>query len=477
MIEHGAFTIAGIQDVAATVIQAAWRGYRLRQSFKGQKELLILHEKKRKQLRKRPDGLGTTEASSVYTSRDSEHEDKEGQLTSQLENENRLFDSFIASNPYEENNSRFFSGDLNFTEKQDSFEEERSSDISRSRRANNSYSSRDRFPDLIQDERFGNNDVERRHLQQSRGYEENIGLDLHGSDEVNLRNLVYHSTSFENKSMDGVKERESADIRNSKLHQNNLISDRRLVENHRSDENIVEQSTCESEGSKSNGGLSDTTGQSRQSQRGEIKRSSHYAIQQAFDNSSASEETRNGINDVDNTSGGLEKGSREAQVSDVEKNRPDALQAKKKLPKEDRLIENIKHQSPSKQRGISVISTGSSCDSVSPLKPWQIYKRDRQRAVLVRRKIESAIVIQRAFRKHLLKTGSNSPEKDASQKDDLKENNDQVMIEEIAALVIQLNWREYVKKKLLKQRREESRKKEREDAMLEVKKEREDRRY
>ncbi len=53
MIEHSAFTIAGIQDEAAIVIQAAWRGYRLRQSFQDQKQLLILHEKRRKQVRKR----------------------------------------------------------------------------------------------------------------------------------------------------------------------------------------------------------------------------------------------------------------------------------------------------------------------------------------------------------------------------------------------------------------------------------------
>lgn len=48
MIEQGALTINGIQDIAATTIQKCWRGYAVRKAFTNRKPLLIEHDEKLK---------------------------------------------------------------------------------------------------------------------------------------------------------------------------------------------------------------------------------------------------------------------------------------------------------------------------------------------------------------------------------------------------------------------------------------------
>ena len=45
MIEQGALTINGIQDIAATTIQKCWRGYNVRKGFEDRKPLLVRHNK------------------------------------------------------------------------------------------------------------------------------------------------------------------------------------------------------------------------------------------------------------------------------------------------------------------------------------------------------------------------------------------------------------------------------------------------
>lgn len=45
MIEQGALTINGIQDIAATTIQKCWRGYQVRKGFEDRKPLLVKHKK------------------------------------------------------------------------------------------------------------------------------------------------------------------------------------------------------------------------------------------------------------------------------------------------------------------------------------------------------------------------------------------------------------------------------------------------
>ncbi|NXW34559.1 INVS protein, partial [Phaetusa simplex] len=48
MLEHGALSIAAIQDIAAFKIQAVYKGYKVRQAFQERKNLLMKHEQLRK---------------------------------------------------------------------------------------------------------------------------------------------------------------------------------------------------------------------------------------------------------------------------------------------------------------------------------------------------------------------------------------------------------------------------------------------
>ncbi|XP_036593531.1 inversin [Trichosurus vulpecula] len=48
MLEHGALSIAAIQDIAASKIQAVYKGYKVRKAFQDRKNLLMKHEQLRK---------------------------------------------------------------------------------------------------------------------------------------------------------------------------------------------------------------------------------------------------------------------------------------------------------------------------------------------------------------------------------------------------------------------------------------------
>ncbi|KAL7976889.1 hypothetical protein Chor_008838 [Crotalus horridus] len=48
MLEHGALSIAAIQDIAAVKIQAVYKGYRVRKAFQDRKNLLMKHDQLRK---------------------------------------------------------------------------------------------------------------------------------------------------------------------------------------------------------------------------------------------------------------------------------------------------------------------------------------------------------------------------------------------------------------------------------------------
>ncbi|XP_070691442.1 inversin [Pempheris klunzingeri] len=53
MLEHGALSIAAIQDIAAAFIQAVYKGYTVRKAFRERKQLLMRHEQLRKDAAKK----------------------------------------------------------------------------------------------------------------------------------------------------------------------------------------------------------------------------------------------------------------------------------------------------------------------------------------------------------------------------------------------------------------------------------------
>ncbi|KAJ8290991.1 hypothetical protein GJAV_G00020020 [Gymnothorax javanicus] len=53
MLEHGALSIAAIQDIAASTIQAVYKGYKVRKAFRERKKLLMRHEQLRKDAAKK----------------------------------------------------------------------------------------------------------------------------------------------------------------------------------------------------------------------------------------------------------------------------------------------------------------------------------------------------------------------------------------------------------------------------------------
>ncbi|XP_016528937.1 inversin isoform X2 [Poecilia formosa] len=53
MLEHGALSIAAIQDIAAATIQAVYKGYTVRKAFRERKQLLMRHEQLRKDAAKK----------------------------------------------------------------------------------------------------------------------------------------------------------------------------------------------------------------------------------------------------------------------------------------------------------------------------------------------------------------------------------------------------------------------------------------
>ncbi|KAL4617062.1 inversin [Arapaima gigas] len=53
MLEHGALSIAAIQDIAASTIQAVYKGYKVRKTFRERKNLLMRHEQLRRDAAKK----------------------------------------------------------------------------------------------------------------------------------------------------------------------------------------------------------------------------------------------------------------------------------------------------------------------------------------------------------------------------------------------------------------------------------------
>ncbi|XP_012557209.1 inversin-B [Hydra vulgaris] len=132
------------------------------------------------------------------------------------------------------------------------------------------------------------------------------------------------------------------------------------------------------------------------------------------------------------------------------------------------LNKNISSQDTSSSKNSSVFFLCCTNDVNSP---WSKFKRDQQRITMIRNKIDAAVKIQRFYRKFAKKTNDNVERKDVetsvmnkhieplncimvsnsgssvfTENEDVS-NDDNLY--EVAALVIQLAWREYLKKQLM----------------------------
>ncbi len=160
--------------------------------------------------------------------------------------------------------------------------------------------------------------------------------------------------------------------------------------------------------------------------------------------------------------------------SDNDETNADTAKFNSKIVKKNKEVTNSKLKSDRKTKQNVVLNeidktvsfaTTNTDNSDSCLKPWQIYEREQKRAKLVRLKIESAVIIQRAFRNHLVKNRKSFCDNSVTEieKSEEKEGKDKHVFEEIAALVIQLHWRSYLRNRLVKERVKDYEKKEKED--------------
>ncbi|KAM9387734.1 inversin [Phaethornis superciliosus] len=123
MLEHGALSIAAIQDIAAFKIQAVYKGYKVRKAFQERKNLLMKHEqlrkdaaaKKREEESKRKEarlqkGVQNVEQSRVRVQQNPANREKTTSisqlLNKQIETQNKRPHSLNASQIQPERNSR-----------------------------------------------------------------------------------------------------------------------------------------------------------------------------------------------------------------------------------------------------------------------------------------------------------------------------------------------------------------------------------
>ena len=98
--------------------------------------------------------------------------------------------------------------------------------------------------------------------------------------------------------------------------------------------------------------------------------------------------------------------------------------------------------------------TAKDKQNISAMKPWQVYKQEQERVALIRLKTRAAIIIQRAFRQYLERNRPVSTFIDDLDSDADEQYGDEI-VREIAALVIQLEWRKYMKRKLVREKNED----------------------
>ncbi|XP_018417323.1 PREDICTED: inversin [Nanorana parkeri] len=78
MLEHGALSIAAIQDIAASKIQAVYKGHKVRRAFRDRKNLLMKHEQLRKDAAaKKREGVSKRKTKCNQPREDGQNEDKQ----------------------------------------------------------------------------------------------------------------------------------------------------------------------------------------------------------------------------------------------------------------------------------------------------------------------------------------------------------------------------------------------------------------
>ncbi|XDV40342.1 hypothetical protein PO909_009437 [Leuciscus waleckii] len=76
LLEHGALSIAAIQDIAASSIQALYKGYKVRRAFKERKKLLMRHEQLRKDAAKKREEERRREAEQQLSLVEADHKQR-----------------------------------------------------------------------------------------------------------------------------------------------------------------------------------------------------------------------------------------------------------------------------------------------------------------------------------------------------------------------------------------------------------------
>eukprot|EP00795_Rhopilema_esculentum_P013394 gene13394-4257_t len=422
MIEHGAFTIAGIQDEAATVIQATWRGYSWRKSFEERKQFLILHEKRRRETKKKSN-TGENELPRLTY---------EG---SQFESDAGLSKSFPKDTFGAPELNEKFNGSAYL---------EKESDIRKPYIQNDEFEHMDAYDNYLV------------HNPSGVSYDELVKNEL-SQDHYQRQSDV----RFLDKDIDENEKGGSARMVSSEK------CDNSLGKSLESDEGFLLENKFQSKiGLNDSRSYQNDVEQERGMQIGlrNEKQSLSSLPEINYTQKKLPNQKREEIHKVKNVS--------ERLILDDEMKKPGpGDQLSNRVEKEyetkvlDRQIsldvgdQSVIQRTARLYKALPTPSTSSSTYSFSSngnLKPWQIYKRERHRKLLIRRKIESAVVIQRAFRTHISKQRSSDGGRTSTAVKEI-EARDRRIMEDIAALVIQLHWRKYMKRKLMKEKQEEKR--------------------
>lgn len=497
MIEQGAFTIAGIQDEAATVIQATWRGYRLRKYFQEQKELLILHERKRRETKK--SYLTDNEELEFENDQDFPEEGVEFSNSLNLLNGRDFADYFgtPASRLDEEvvndkdndgssrDGSRLVKNEARDIENETLNIENEASDFE-NEAPNLGYEPQndaDSGQHELLDERrsvigYDNEDVASDRGGSSLGGSFILRENLEESQkdistDQPQRHKSFEATEVSRKISNGNLKEDFVPKLTNPITKNDSGKDcsRDHVQSRserifglKSDELDSSSNTDESAGSGENKRLRERVNSIEGKDHSDI---SLVPAQITSDvkHTTVAHDKRENV-DFGETNFTKEQrprvGSGRAMqlVEEAGQNRPNTSEKNSYMQTKRHKITKLERssridRSPSQSR-MSVNDYNS--ESASDLKPWQIYKRERHRKNLIRRKMESAVIIQRAFRTHILRHKPRFAEQ-MNEEEREKEAKAKEVVQDIAALVIQLHWRKYLKRKLVQERRNESRRK------------------